>query len=148
MFRANKLKKKKFVNLPCAFGSDSATCIMMAENGVANTPDVLFYFRQSTIHLSSSVNLDPLHQTLIANDQQFKFFKALDWGKPTDERDIQFASALSESRLNAKCKYDAYNLVIKHLPISKLHWIKDCTFLKTKDKLEMALRYFYDKIFK
>lgn len=148
MFRTEVLKKDGFVDLPCAFGSDSATAIRMSENGVANTSDMLFDFRQSTIHLSSSVNLKTLRQKLIANTMQFKFFMNLGWEQPTDERERRFYPMLSTKRLKAKCKYDYYNLVIKHLPWSKLTWIGDCELLDTGDKIEMLLRSFYDRLIK
>lgn len=44
-----------FVNLPLAWGSDTATCNMMAKNGVANTIDVLFSFRMSGMNISSQL---------------------------------------------------------------------------------------------
>ena len=42
-----------FVYLPLAWGSDTATCNLMAKNGVANTKDVLFSFRMSGMNISS-----------------------------------------------------------------------------------------------
>ena len=42
-----------FFNLPLAWGSDTATCNIMAKNGVANTKDVLFNFRMSGMNISS-----------------------------------------------------------------------------------------------
>lgn len=42
-----------FVDLPLAWGSDTATCNMMAKKGVVNTKDVLFSFRMSGVNISS-----------------------------------------------------------------------------------------------
>ena len=42
-----------FMDFPCAFGSDIATPISLSKNGVANTQQMLFCFRQSEQHLSS-----------------------------------------------------------------------------------------------
>ena len=42
-----------FMDFPCAFGSDIATPISLSKNGVANTQQMLFCFRQSKQHLSA-----------------------------------------------------------------------------------------------
>ena len=45
-----------FVDFPLAWSSDTATCNLMAKNGVVNTKDVLFGFRMSGINISSQTN--------------------------------------------------------------------------------------------
>ena len=47
------LEKGGFIDFPCAFGSDIATPLREAFNGVANTQAMLFCFRQSVQHLSA-----------------------------------------------------------------------------------------------
>ena len=44
-----------FVNLPLAWGSDTATCNIMSKNGVVNTKEVLFSFRMSGMNISSQL---------------------------------------------------------------------------------------------
>ena len=57
VFRTSALKKKGgFVDFPFAWFSDDATVIMMAENGCANTPNVLFNFRVDNGSISYSKN--------------------------------------------------------------------------------------------
>ena len=45
-----------FVDFPLAWSSDTATCNLMAKNGVVNTKDILFGFRMSGINISSQTN--------------------------------------------------------------------------------------------
>lgn len=53
VFRTKRLKEKGgFVSFPFAWYSDTATVIMMAENGCANTKKELFSFRVSDISIS------------------------------------------------------------------------------------------------
>lgn len=50
-----------FFNLPYAMGSDTATAILMAQNGMCNTPNILFNYRISNIqvsHASRSIIID------------------------------------------------------------------------------------------
>lgn len=45
-----------FVEYPLAWSSDTATCNLMAKNGVVNTDEILFGFRMSGINISSQTN--------------------------------------------------------------------------------------------
>lgn len=57
VFKTQALKDKgRFVCFPYAWFSDDATVIMMAENGCANTKEVLFQFRVSDVSISYSKN--------------------------------------------------------------------------------------------
>lgn len=54
VFNVSVLKEKGgFVNFPLAWYSDDATVMMMAENGCANSNDMLFNFRSSSVSISS-----------------------------------------------------------------------------------------------
>ena len=54
VFRTSRLKEQGyFPDFPAAAKSDSATAMLMAQNGIASTPDVLFTFRISNENLSS-----------------------------------------------------------------------------------------------
>lgn len=56
VFRTESLKSKGgFVSFPLAWSSDTATCNIMAQNGVVNTKNVLFSFRMSGINISSQM---------------------------------------------------------------------------------------------
>ncbi|RZF61678.1 glycosyltransferase family 2 protein [Sphingobacterium corticibacterium] len=146
MFKAKPLKESQFINFPSAFCSDAATAIMMAEQGVANTAEMLFSFRISTIHLSSSRK--HLKEKLHANTQFYKWLFALRYDKPKDPLDLYCYHRIAHHHIYNKCVYDYYNQVIKFLPVSKLGYMKYCTLLSAKDKKKMVLRYFFDKIFK
>lgn len=54
VFRTQPLKESGgFVDFPLAWGSDMATCNVLARNGVTNTKNILFYFRMSGLNISS-----------------------------------------------------------------------------------------------
>ncbi len=50
LFKARTIQRQLFDNLPSAFGTDIISTIKLAENGVANTNEMLFSFRVSNIH--------------------------------------------------------------------------------------------------
>lgn len=146
VFKTSAIREKKFIDFPCAFGSDTASTIQMSTAGVAHTADMLFKFRISTIHLSS--NKGKLDEKLDANNQLFHWFKKLNYEKPNDPIDNYCWQHTQWSHFYAKYKYDCYNLVIKYLPVKQLVAIDKCNLLSTKDKLFMLLRYGKDKIMK
>ncbi|MDR1682953.1 MAG: glycosyltransferase [Candidatus Symbiothrix sp.] len=144
MFRTSVLKEKGFVDFPCAFGSDTASAVAMAENGVANTSEMLFKFRISSIHLSN--NKGRLKEKLEANTLLFKWLSALNYERPKDRVDLFYYNQIQWNDLYLKCNYDYFNVVIKNLPFSKIGWIRKCELLSGKDKMIMALRFILCKI--
>lgn len=146
MFKTSVIKERQFIDFPSAFGSDTASAIMMAENGIANTQAMLFSFRLSTIHLSSSQG--KLLEKLAANTLLFKWLRGLDYPRPTNRYDLLAFSQTQWPHLYAKCKYDYYNLVIKYMPFSKFNLIGACELLTRKDKLVMFARFCFDKLFR
>lgn len=59
LFRTSTLKKKgKFKDFPLAWFSDDATTMICAENGVCNTAEILFSFRDSGINISNDAITD------------------------------------------------------------------------------------------
>lgn len=144
MFKSAVVKQKQFIDFPSAFGSDTASAIMMAENGIANTQQMLFSFRLSTIHLSSSK--EKLMDKLQANTMLFKWLRGLNYPVPTNRYDLLAFSQTRWEHLYGKCKYDYYNLVIKYMPFSKINLINECILLTRKDKVFMFLRYCMDKL--
>ena len=146
MFKSAVVKQKQFIDFPSAFGSDTASAIMMAENGIANTQHMLFSFRLSTIHLSSSK--EKLMDKLEANTMLFKWLRGLNYPVPVNRYDLLAFSQTRWEHLYGKCKYDYYNLVIKYMPFGKIDLINKCELLTSKDKFVMFLRFCFDKIFK
>lgn len=146
MFKSEVLKQKKFIDFPYAFCSDAASCIAMAENGIANTAEMLFDFRISSVHLSSSKN--HLIPKLKSTTLFYTWLMNLNYSLPTNELDQFCYSNTQRDTLYAKCKYDYYNQVIKYLPAKQLGLIRDCSLLSKRDKVTMFIRYWADKIFK
>lgn len=128
-----------FMDFPCAFGSDIATPIALSVNGVANTKDMLFSFRQSTEHLSSDSSR--YVEKLAGITQLSKWLRAIDYEEPDTEEDKAFYAVHNEKYLHDKCVYDYFNLVIKYLPINRLGYLKYCELASTKDKGMMILRW-------
>lgn len=139
MFKTAVMKEKKFIDFPCAFGSDTASTIYMAENGVVSTAEMFFSFRVSTIHLSSDKGR--LKEKLEANTLLFKWLRNLRYDEPANELDKFCYDRIQWPYLYPKCRYDYYNLVIKYLPLYKLNWIWKCELLSAKDRLNMLARY-------
>lgn len=57
------------VNFPCAWYTDTATPLMMADKGALCLPNVSFFFRSSDIQLSANYNIQVLQQKLSAIEQ-------------------------------------------------------------------------------
>lgn len=140
MFRKSALESiGGFMDFPCAFGSDIATPIALSKNGVANTSEMLFRFRQSAQHLSADSG--KYIQKLAGITQLSQWLRDLDYEIPVTESDKAFYSIHNEKYLHDKCVYDYFNLVIKHLPFNKLNYLKYCTLASGKDKTMMILRW-------
>lgn len=128
-----------FIDFPCAFGSDIATPIKLSVNGVANTSEMLFSFRQSAIHLSSDTRR--FKEKLEAISQLSEWLRRIDYDSPVSAADVEAYSLKNEKFLHAKCVYDYFNLVIRYVPISKLNYLSLCRLAGSKDKVMMLLRW-------
>lgn len=145
MFRRDALLRiGGFMDFPCAFGSDIATPIALSVNGVANTKDMLFSFRQSTQHLSSDSSR--YVEKLAGITQLSKWLRAIDYEEPETDEDKKFYAVHNEKYLHDKCVYDYFNLVIRHLPLNKLNYLEYCTLADTKDKFMMILRWIKSRL--
>lgn len=134
-FRRNALESiGGFINFPCAFGSDIATPVAMSINGVANTSDMLFKFRQSgAAHLSGDKS--KLNEKLIAITMMYNWFSEQD-----------FLQKYSQ-RLHGKCIYDYFNLVIRHVGLIELpSMLKLCSLASPWEKCIMLARWTKRKI--
>lgn len=145
VFRTSAIKESGFIDFPCAFGSDTASTVNMSINGVANTSEMLFKFRLSSIHLSS--NKLKLYEKLEANNQLFAWFKKLNYTKPDNPIDLYCYRNTSWESFYQKYKYDCYNLVIRYLPMGDLSYIHQCSLLTNRDKVLMLVRYLAKRIF-
>lgn len=146
MFKTSALVQKKFVDFPFAFCSDVASTIMMAEKGVANTADMLFQFRISSIHLSSNKN--HLKSKLKATTMFYSWLMNLGYTVPENKLDEFCFKHTQRNLLYIKCRYDYYNQVIKYLPFLEFYYINKCSLLSFRDKIAMFLRFSVGKIIK
>ncbi len=150
MFKTSVMQEKEFIDLPCAYGSDVISVINMAENGVANTQDLLFRFRISSVHLSS--DRTRLKERLEAVVGMYTWLKARDYDKPNDELNKLCYQRMQWDVLYSKYIYDCYNQSIKftppHMVLKLLKNVWSLPFLSFKDRILMTLRYFFDRILK
>lgn len=144
LFKSSKLKDLKFIDFPSAFGSDTASVIQMSDNGMGSIGSRAFNFRISSIHLSS--NLGKIDDKLSANTQLFNWLKNQKYPRPQNDIEKYCFNEISWEKLYAKCMYDYYQLVVRHLPIHKLGLVRKCEILTAKDQFKLILRYFKDKI--
>lgn len=129
-----------FMDFPCAFGSDIATPISLSINGVANTQEMLFCFRQSAQHLSADSSR--YREKLAGISQLSEFLRAIRYEEPDNPADKDFYSLVNEDFLQKKCVYDYFNLVIRHLPLRDLFpYLKLCRLASFQDKTMMVLRW-------
>ena len=141
MFRRKSLLDNGgFISFPCAFGSDIATPIREAYNGVANTQDMLFCFRQSSQHLSADSSR--FKEKLEAISSLSEWIENIGWPLPDNPKDREFYDIVNPDYLHKKCIYDYFNLVIKYLPAADLlAYLKLCRRATVKNKFIMILRW-------
>lgn len=138
--RSALLEMGGFLDFPCAFGSDIATPISLSQNGVANTQEMLFCFRQSKQHLSADQSR--FKEKLEAISLLSEFLRAIHYEEPDNPRDKEFYSIVNEEYLHKKCVYDYFNLVIRWVPFKNLLYLKYCRLARLSDKIMMVLRWF------
>lgn len=141
MFRRKPLLEKGgFIDFPCAFGSDIATPLREAFNGVANTQSMLFCFRQSTQHLSADTSR--FKDKIEAISSLSEWIETINWPAPDNQEDKVFYTIVNHDYLHKKCVYDYFNLVIQYLPAKSIPtYLKLCRRATAKDKGMMVLRW-------
>ena len=144
--RCPLLEKGGFIDFPCAFGSDIATPIRAAFNGVANTQAMLFCFRQSAQHLSADSSR--YKEKLEAISSLSEWIEHIGWPTPDKQEDKDFYAIVNPDYLHKKCMYDYFNLVIQYLPAKSIpSYLKLCRRAMTGDKLMMTLRWVKRRFF-
>lgn len=134
-----------FMDFPCAFGSDIATPVSLSTNGVANTQQMLFCFRQGAQHLSADSSR--FKEKLEGISQLSEFLRAIRYEEPDNEADRAFYAIVNEDYLHKKCVYDYFNLVIRNVRLRDLpSYLRRCRLANRKDKLMMVLRWFKRRI--
>lgn len=143
--RESLLAMGGFIDFPCAFGSDIATPIALSRNGVANTHEMLFCFRQSSQHLSADSSR--FKEKLEAVSQLSEWLQAIDYEMPESAEDKAFYEVKNPEYLHRKVVYDYFNLVIRFVPATKLpEYLKLCRLATPKDKFMMVLRWIKQKV--
>lgn len=134
-----------FIDFPCAFGSDIATPIALSRNGVANTSEMLFCFRQSTQHLSADSSR--FKEKLEAVSRLSEWLQAIDYETPGSPEDKAFYEVKNPEYLHRKVVYEYFNLVVQHIPFGKLpEYLKLCRLASLSDKCMMILRWIKRKL--
>ena len=129
-----------FIDFPCAFGSDIATPIALSRNGVANTSEMLFCFRQSARHLSADNSR--FKEKLEGISQLSEWLQAIDYEEPDNPADKAFYAIKNPDYLHKKVVYEYFHLVIKYVAFKQLsEYLKLCRLASPKDKGMMVLRW-------
>lgn len=145
--RTALLEMRGFIDFPCAFGSDIATPIALSKNGVANTSEMLFCFRQSTQHLSADSSR--FKEKLEAISQLSEWLQSISYEKPDNPEDQAFYEIKNTDYLHSKVVFDYFNLVIRFVPATKLPgYLKLCRLATPKDRFMMVIRWIKRKICK
>ncbi len=149
IFKTQVLKEKGgFVDFPLAWYSDYATPIIMSEQGVVNTKDCLFNFRESDINISSYINESPYKAKLktIAcinykiwfdtylkkfNPRNKKEVRLLNFIKRWSNYDIQFMTNAS-----LKClKFKDALAILRYMKVHQVGYINSfIEYLKSRIK--------------
>lgn len=138
--RTALLEMGGFIDFPCAFGSDIATPIALSRNGVANTSEMLFCFRQSTQHLSADSSR--FKEKLEAISQLSEWLQAIDYETPDNPVDKTFYEVKNTDYLHKKAVYDYFNLVIRFVSAKQLpKHLNLCRLATRKDRFMMVLRW-------
>lgn len=138
--RTSLLELGGFIDFPCAFGSDIATPIALSKNGVANTSEMLFCFRQSAQHLSSDSSR--FKEKLEAISQLSEWLQSISYEKPDNPEDQAFYEIKNTDYLHKKVVFDYFNLVIRFIPATKLpEYLRFCRLATSKDKFMMVIRW-------
>ena len=144
-FKTSVLREKGFVDFPRALGSDIATTIEMAANGVACVDQPLFAFRHSTIHLSGSMaQLEPKMEAITLF---YEWMERYPIPVPQNKYEVYYANKLTSLDWHEKCIYDYYNQVIRYVPMLKLsHFLSLARLASSKEKTKMILRWCKDRV--
>lgn len=145
--RSRLIEKGGFIEFPCAFGSDIATPISLAYNGVANTQEMLFCFRQSDNHLSADTSR--FKEKVEAISALSEWLEAIDWPVPDTPEDKEMYAIANPHYLHEKCVYDYFNLVIRYISAGKLaEYLPLCRRAAFADKAMMVLRWIKRRLFR
>lgn len=143
--RTALLESGGFIDFPCAFGSDIATPIALSQNGVANTSEMLFCFRQSTQHLSADSTR--FKEKIEAISQLSEWLQAIDYEEPENSVDRSFYAIKNPDYLHKKVVYEYFYLVIKYLPFKQLReYLRLCRLATPTDRSMMVLRWIKNRI--
>lgn len=109
---------KGFIQTPHALGSDVISSIAFADHGIANTSEVLYFFRKSKRQVSSQIT-NPSAK-LEAITITFRWLSGLTLPKASNPIEAYYQSQITPSDWHEKCVYDYYNQVFKHLSLPQL----------------------------
>jgi glycoside transferase family 2 len=144
-FKTSVLREKGFVDFPRALGSDIATTIEMAANGVACVDQPLFASRHSTIHLSGS--MAQLEPKMGAITLFYEWMERYPIPVPPNKYEVYYANKLTSLDWHEKCIYDYYNQVIRYVPMLKLsHFLSLARLASSKEKTKMIFRWCKDRV--
>ena len=139
VFRTEVLKSQHgFVEFPLAWNSDDATVMQMSNNGVTNTSEIVFSFRNSGENISTTYSRETLKKKAIADLDFALYYEDFikKQFKPTDLKGLRCYNAFV-SQKNQTLSNTLYDVA----PRLNLEEIKKAySFLKKTGKLRSKLQ--------
>lgn len=138
------IEQKGFVDFPYAWFSDDASIIRMAKNGVVNTAEVLFSFRNSDISISWTFNVEVLKKKWKATIDFYYWFRTE--LSCIDDDEVLFSVYQNNAIFNVRNKVKKmFSYLIKEFPLSEMKYVlsilyKD-TILYKKEKIHLLVDY-------
>lgn len=150
LFRSSALRREGIIDFPNALGSDISTSIALAKNGMANSSEMLFSFRQSTQNLSGSVSDPKLRLSALRQFydwiKEYHFKPSID-GAPHNNRYTAFYQGqLTEKHWDEKYYYDCYNQVVSHLSLSQFFTLRSLMDIPFKIRMTYFVRFVKQKL--
>lgn len=145
LFRRSALRAQGFVDFPRALGSDIATTIDLARQGMALTGQPLFAFRHSEVHLSGSTT--QFAPKMEAISQFFEWMERYPLPEAKTPYEVLFRQQILSGGWREKATYDYYNQVLRYLPLTQFFsYLGKARLATTKDKLKFVLRWLLSSV--
>lgn len=136
-----------FINFPVAWGSDDATAMMMAKNGVVNSQEHLVRFRWSDINISSDRKYG-----LEKFTARLQFSKWLQEHQPRVVEDEHWRRFYQQTVINYLPIYSKLTMITTMSMMTWRHWMKGikelwrCDMFSFKDRCSIILRSLQNRI--
>lgn len=139
------MKQGGFIDFPCAWYSDDASIIRMAEKGVVNTKEILFSFRSSNLSISWTFNINVLKKKWKATDDFYYWFEKEFSHLNCDDAFLSVYQNNAIFNVRNKVKI-MFSQLIKNVPLREFSYVikslNKNQILYTKEKIHLLIDFF------